>query len=62
MFLEGYKTILANVVGVGATVVYTKYGIEVDSGTQTAIVGTIFGVINIGLRFMTKGKVGEKRS
>ena len=52
--LSGYKTIIFNLVAIGASWLTTSYGIELPEEHQTAISVTIISIINIGLRLMTK--------
>lgn len=52
------RTLWANVVG-GVVAVGTAFGLDLglDAEAQTAIVGGIMAVLNVILRFVTKGPV-----
>jgi hypothetical protein len=57
---KGYRTIAFNVVVGLISIASTRYGFDLDHQAQAEIATGVLAVGNIGLRFITTGKVGEK--
>lgn len=56
-FLEGYKTIIANV-ALAVVAVAAGFGIIIPQDDKDAIAGGIIAVVGIILRLVTNGPVG----
>ena len=61
IFLQGFKTILVNLIVILAAWLNTNYGIVLDGSTQAAIAVSALAIINIGLRIITKTAVFKKQ-
>ncbi len=59
--LQGFKTIIFNIVAIGASWLATAHGINLTDEHQTAISVTIISLANIGLRFITRTPMGKQR-
>lgn len=59
--LQGFKTIIFNIVAIAASLLATNYEIELSPDHQAAITTTMIAVVNIGLRIITKTPVGKKK-
>ena len=57
--LQGFRTIIFNIVAVAASWVSGSFGIDLSGDTQAAIGTTIIAVANIALRVLTKTPVGK---
>jgi hypothetical protein len=57
--LQGFKTIIFNIVAITATWLATEHGIDLAEDHQTAISVTIISLVNIGLRSITKTPIGR---
>lgn len=58
--LQGFKTLIFNIVAIGASWLATEHGIDLPEEHQTAISVTIVSLANIGLRFLTKTPMGKR--
>lgn len=58
MNIEGYRTIIAALVGGPLVVLLTKYGLTLTPDQQTGLVGAVMTLLMIGMRFLTKTPVG----
>ena len=56
--LQGFRTIIFNIVTIAATWLAGKHGIELTEEHQTAITVTLVSLANIGLRVITKTPIG----
>jgi hypothetical protein len=63
MNLEGFRTIIAAVIGGPLTIALAKYGLNLTPDQQTAVVGIAMTVLMCGMRFVTKSPVfGSKEA
>ena len=53
-YLQGFRTIIFNIVAIAATWLVVNYGIELSEEHQLAITTSIIALINIVLRLITK--------
>lgn len=60
--LQGFKTIIFNIVAIAASWLASKHGIEVSEDHQTAITITIVSLVNIVLRFLTNTPIGRRKN
>ncbi len=60
--LQGYKTLIFNILTTIIALSSTKFNLGIDPQTQTEIISGVYAIGNIILRFATNGKVGEKRA
>ena len=58
--LQGFRTILFNVLVAVSSWLGVNYGIELTEEHQSAVVTTVIAAANIGLRMLTKTPVGKK--
>lgn len=58
--MQGYKTIVLNLVALFATYLASHYGIIIDQDSQISLAVTIMTIGNIGLRLLTKTPVFTK--
>ena len=58
--LQGYRTILVNLVALAAAWLNTHFQIVVDPEDQIAIVTTLLAIGNIGLRLLTSTPAFKK--
>ena len=59
-YLQGFRTIIFNVVTILAAWLTVNYDIELTEEHQLAITTTIISIGNIALRLVTKTPVGRK--
>lgn len=52
--LQGFKTVIFNLVAIFASWLASEYGIELSDEHQTAVTVTIVSLANIGLRIITR--------
>ncbi|BFD46381.1 hypothetical protein [Candidatus Tisiphia endosymbiont of Temnostethus pusillus] len=60
--LQGFKTIIFNIVAIAASWLASEHGIEVSEDHQTAITITIVSLVNIVLRFLTNTPIGRRKN
>lgn len=60
--LQGFRTLIFNVVAIAATWLANEYGIILSEEHQTAITVTIVSLTNIALRSITKTPICRKKS
>lgn len=61
-FLQGFRTIIFNVITAAASWIGVTYGIEISEEHQMAFCTTIIAVGNIALRLITTTPIGKKES
>lgn len=62
MNIEGYRTIIAALVGGPLVVLLAKYGLTLTPDQQTALVGGVMTLLMVAMRFLTKTPVGGQKS
>ena len=58
-FLQGFKTIIFNIVTAVSSIIGASYGLEITDEHQMAFCTTIIAVGNIILRLVTKTPIGK---
>jgi len=58
--LQGFRTIIFNVITAAASWIGVTYGIEISDEHQMAFCTTVIAVANIALRLITNTPVGKK--
>lgn len=59
-FLQGFRTIIFNIVTAASSIVGAVYGLEITDEHQMAFCTTIIAAGNIILRLFTKTPIGKK--